>query len=152
MPWSVLLLASSIASGPTAASVTPADQVTGDLTTYVLSYGILGVAAVVLAWFLYKGWRLMSPSREAEIRKAVRDEARADLVTQVERLEREREQDQRDRKEAERQRDEALKFSQVNLIPLLVNFTNATTALLPILQQVVQHQEGGGTNDPRRRR
>lgn len=151
MPWSVMLL-TSLASGPTAGSVTPADQVSGDLTSYVLSYGILGVVAVILAGLAYKGWRLISPAREAEIRKAVRDEARADLVAQVERLEREREQDQRDRKEAERQRDEALKFSQTNLIPLLVNFTNATTALLPILQQVVQHQEGGGTSDPRRRR
>lgn len=152
MPWSVLLLASSIASGPTAAPVNPADQVSGDLTSYVLSYGILGVAAVVLSWLAYKGWRLMSPAREAEIRKAVRDEARADLVTQVERFERQHEQDQRDKREVGQQRDEALKYIQANLVPLLVNFTNATTALLPILQQVVQHQEGGGTSDLRRRR
>jgi hypothetical protein len=137
LPWPLLVAL--------AASVSPADQATGDLTSYIIGYGPLGVAVVVLAALAYKGWRLISPAREAEIRTAVRDDARGDLVDQVARLERQVAQ-------LQEQRDEALKFTQSNLVPLLVNFTSATSALIPLLQEVVRNQEGGGPSELRRRR
>lgn len=144
MPWSVLLLASSLASGPTAGSVTPADAASGSLVSYVLSYGVVGVAAVVMAGLFWKGWRLISPAREAEMRQAVREEARADLLKDNERTSARADK-------AEGQRDEAMRFASDQLVPLLTSFTATTSALIPLLQELVRHQEGG-PSDLRRRR
>jgi hypothetical protein len=135
-----------------AVSVTPADQASGNITTYILGYGVTGIAALTLAWLFWKGWRLMSPAREAEIVNAAREQARADLLSHVGRLEKQAEQAEREKKDIADQRDEALRYVQVNLVPLLLNFTSATSALVPILQELVRHQEGGGSIDPRRRR
>ena len=86
-----------------------------------------------------------------------RKEARGDLLDQIGRLERDCERLQREKAEAAEQRDEAQQFAQAQLIPLLLNFTNATGALLPILQDIVrrrdeQHREAGELDSRRRSR
>lgn len=153
MTWTFILAQ----GGPGTTSVTPVDTATNSFLTYILSFGAIGVFLLVLSWLFWKGWRLVSPAKDAE-RQAKEDEnlararteARADLLDQIARLERQAEQAQRDKKAAEDALAEQQKFAQVQLIPLLVNFTNATSALIPLLQGLVQHQEGGG-GDGRRR-
>jgi Tfp pilus assembly protein PilN len=125
-----------------AANVTPVDQATSSLISYVLGYGVLGIVAVALAF------RFIVPRSAVE---DAREQARSDLIAQVGRLERQIEQLQREKKEAEDQREDQMKFAQVQLVPLLVNFTSATAALIPLLQELVRHREGGDS-DPRRHR
>lgn len=134
MPWSVLLLASSIASGPTAGSVNPADQITGDITTYVLGYGVVGIGLLVLAWLYYRGWRLISPAREADMRKAVREEGRADLLKELERVIAEK-------RDSDERASSASRFMIDQLVPMLTNFTSTTSALVPLLQELVRYRE-----------
>jgi type III secretory pathway component EscV len=122
-----------ISPGPT--SVTPIDSAATSVIGYIGGFGILGylVLALVFRWLV--------PGRTAEKDRA---NARADLEQQntqlLERCE-----------HAETQRDEALQFTQVNLVPLLVNFNATMTALIPLLQELVRSQEGG-SGDVRRRR
>lgn len=133
MPWHLLLLAA-------------ADNSSDPLTAaigQVLSYGVLGIVALAFAF------RFIVPRSAVE---DARKESRADLLKDVERLERQVEQERADKRAVEEQRDEALKFTQANLVPLLVNFTSATGALIPLLQELVRHREGGGDLEPRWRR
>lgn len=53
------------------------------------------------------------------------------------------------REKAEEQRDEALRFARDQIAPLLSDFTNATSALLPILQGLVTRLEITGREDSR---
>lgn len=122
-----------ITSGPT--SVTPIDSAATSVIGYIGGFGVLGylVLALVFRWLV--------PGRTAEKDRA---NARTDLERQntqlLERCE-----------HAETQRDEALQFTQVNLVPLLLNFNATMTALTPLLQELVRSQEGG-SSDVRRRR
>lgn len=118
-----------------ASSVSPVDSATGSLVGAILGYGPVGIGLLALAWLLYKGWRLVPPDKEAANRETARAEARADLLD-----ERARVLAEKTRIEAER--DEALKVAQVQLVPVLVQFSNTTTALIPLLQEVVRNQEG----------
>jgi hypothetical protein len=113
-----------------ASDVTPVGTATTDLTDYVLSYGILGIFVVVGAILLYRGWQIMSPARLTE----VRDEARADLLKENERL-------LAERTALEAQLAEARTFERDQLVPLLGNFTAATSSLLPVLQERLRDQE-----------
>lgn len=119
-------------------SVTPADTASSSLTTYFLGYGPLGIAVLAMAWLSYKGWRLVSPSREAAIRKS----AREDLVSERDRLIAEN-------RLIRRQLDDAMRIARDQLMPLLVNFTAATQSLLPILQSLAsqgmwpRHRDSG---------
>lgn len=132
MPWHLLLAAADNSSDPLTAAI-----------GQILSYGVLGVVALAFAF------RFIVPRSAVE---DARKESRADLLKDVERLERQVEQERADKRAVEEQRDEALKFTQANLVPLLVNFTSATGALIPLLQELVRHREGGGDLEPRWRR
>lgn len=126
MQWLHLL-----AQATPAASVTPLDSASDSVVGYVLGYGPLGVVALALAWLIFKGWRLISPAGEAQIRDAARNESRADLLAERDRILTEKQQ-------AEDQRDEALMIARDQLMPLLVQFTATTSALLPILQEIIR--------------
>lgn len=126
MPWLPLSLI--------AESVTPVASATGDIVSYILGYGVLGVGAVLLVL------RILVPGKTVD--EAV-ERARTDLLKEVDRLREEKEK-------AEEQRDEALKFAQIQLVPLLTSFTATTTALLPLLQELVRVREVGRRDDDER--
>jgi hypothetical protein len=131
LPLAAHGLAAALTQGP-GTSITPLDSTSESITGYVLSFGLPGVIVVVLAYLLFRGYRLVSPGFEASIRDAARADARADLIAERDRIITEKQS-------AEDQRDEALQVARDQLLPLLVNFTAATQALLPILQgQVAQ--------------
>lgn len=121
---SLLALALMTATGPT--SVTPIDAAASDAISYVLGYGVLGIAAVLFVM------RIIVP------RTALKD-ARADLERENERLILEKRQ-------AEEQRDDALRIAQTQIVPMLTSFSSTTAALIPLLQELVRTQEvrGGG--------
>ena len=129
MPWP--LLASYIAS------VTPVDAATGSITGYILGYGPIGIFAAAMAWLSFKGWRLLSPAREAEIRDAARAEGRADLLKELDRV-------LAEKKHAEEERDDALRIARDQLVPVLFAFNASTSALLPILQEMAGRQGSHG--------
>lgn len=120
---------------PALTAVTPVDATTGSITSYVLGYGPVGVIALTLAWLIYKGWRLIPPDKEAANRETVRAEARADLLDERARV-------LTEKTRIEQERDEALKVAQTQMVPVLLQFTATTTALIPLLQEVVRNQEG----------
>lgn len=122
------------------ASVTPVDQATESLVSYIVSFGTLGVFALLAGWLLLRGWRLVSPAELTAIREAARAEARTDLIAERDRV-------LEDRRKAEAERDEALKAAQEKLVPLLQNFVATTSTLVPLLQDIVL-----GREPPRRRR
>jgi len=117
------------------ASVTPVDAATGSITGYIVGYGPLGIIALAMAWLFFKGWRLIPPAREDQIRGGARDDGRADLLKEVERLVAEK-------AHVEEQRDDALKIAQTQIVPLLVQFNATVAALLPLLQELVSRREG----------
>lgn len=116
-----------------AVAVSPASAVTGDVLSYLLGYGPVGLGLVALCWLLYRGWGLYSPSRL----KAEKDACRADLEAQVSRLIAERDK-------AQQQRDEALRAAGDQLAPLMIAFTGATNSLIPLLQELVRTREVRG--------
>lgn len=109
-------------------NVSPISSAASDITTYILGYGVLGVAAVLFVL------RIIVP--RSTVDEAVRA-AREDLLKENERL-------QAEKTHAEEQRDEALNLAQVQLVPLLVSFTAATQSLLPLLQELVRNRGAGG--------
>ena len=137
MPWSTTLAAYITA-------VTPLDVAQESVTGYVLGFGPLGLVTLALAYLLYKGWRLVPPDRDAAIRASARDEARADLIEERARV-------LAEKTRIEQERDEAQRFTQANLVPLLTNFTAATSALIPLLQELLRHREDSGSDNRRRR-
>jgi hypothetical protein len=113
-------------------SLTPIDSASESVVGYILGFGPLGIVALAMAWLLLRGWRLVPPGFESSVRDAARADARADLIAERDRIITEKQQ-------VEDQRDEALQVARDQLLPLLVNFTASTQALLPILQgQVAQ--------------
>lgn len=136
MPWLALL----------SADPSPTDNVLGPAVSTIAGYGLVGVALLVLGWLYSRGWRLVSPTREKEIR----DEARADLLTQIAQLITAAGRGEQEKHDIRQQLDEQMRFAQSNLVPLLVNFTNATSALIPLLQELVRYREDN--SDGRRHR
>ena len=116
-------------SGVPETPISPADSI----LTYILGYGVVGVAAVVLAWVLYKGTFVTSRSADKARDDAV-SIARGDLLRENDRLLARAEK-------AEEQRDEAMKLAQTQLVPLLTSFTATAGALLPLLQDLVNMRE-----------
>ena len=114
--WLTILLTTMPGS-----EVTPIGQATGDLVSYILGYGVLGVVAIAFAF------RYIVPRGAVEA-------ARADLIAELERV-------REEKAHAEEQRDEALKIAQTQLVPLLASFTATSSALLPLLQEVVRYRE-----------
>jgi hypothetical protein len=134
MPWLSLLAFSATAD------VSPIGTAAGDIITYILGYGVLGVAAVLFAL----GYIVPRPVMTAAV-----DRSRADLVEENKRLIAEK-------AKAEEQRDAALKIAQEQIVPLATTFTAVAGNLLPVLQELVsmgedlRHRPGG--DDDRRRR
>lgn len=116
-----------------ATSVTPIGNVTGDTISYILSFGPLGVG-IVLFGLGYIVPKTVMASAVAS--------SRADLVAENARLIEEKH-------EAEQQRDAALKIAQEQVVPLLTSFVGTTSALLPLLQELVAMREDLRRN-PRR--
>ena len=127
----MLWLTIALAQGP-GTSVTPVDGATESVLGYLLGFGPLGIGFVALAWLLYKGWRLVPPAGAA----AIREEGRADLISERDRLIAEKHA-------AEQQRDEAMKVAR-DLAPLLSTFISSTGALIPILQGIIADRRRGG--------
>lgn len=126
MPWLTILLLASTPSG----DVTPIATATSDLVSYILGYGVLGVVAVAFAF------RYIVPKGAVEA-------ARADLIAELERV-------REEKHHAEEQRDEALKIAQTQIVPLLTSFTATTSALMPLLQELVRYREGTHGRGPGR--
>lgn len=120
-------------------TVSSVDGAAGSIVTYLLGWGPLGIFLVALGWLLFKGWRLVSP----EAAQAIREEGRADLVAERDRVitEKTSERDRltADKREAERERDEAIRLRDETLrmlLPLMTNFTSSTQSLAPVLQNL----------------
>jgi hypothetical protein len=123
-----------------AEAVSPLGAASGDVVSYILGYGPLGIAVVVVSVLMYKGWQVMSPPRLT----VAKDEARADLLREIERVLAEK------AKETERlieekhsetarliaERDAALKAAE-QLVPLLTSFVATSQSLIPLLQELV---------------
>jgi hypothetical protein len=108
-----------------ATSVTPVSAATGDVVSYLLDYGPVGIAAVLF------GLGYIVPRTAMTTAVA---SAREDLVAENVRLIAEN-----TRLIAER--DAALKIAQEQVVPLLTSFVGTTSALLPLLQDLVSMRE-----------
>jgi hypothetical protein len=117
-----------------AASVSPLDAATGSIIGYVLGYGPIGVIALAFAF------RFVVPRSAVDEAK---DQARADLLKENQRLIAEK-------AHAEEQRDDALRVANEQVVPLLVSFNATVTALLPLLQELVSRREGHDRGTGRR--
>lgn len=118
------------------ASVTPVGTAAGDITTYILGFGPLGVAVVLFAL----GFIVPKPVMERTVAAS-----REDLIKENERL-------LAEKKEVEAQRDELQKLATDQLVPMLVSFTSATQSLLPLLQDLVRSGEATAHDHPGRGR
>ena len=125
----------------TPTGVTPLDNAGNSVIGYLLSFGPLGIFALAMAWLSFKGWRLMSPKDAARARREAREEGRADLIAERDRV-------LEEKHKAESERDEALRTARTELVPLLQSFVATTSTLVPLLQEIVLHREAL----PRRRR
>lgn len=105
--------------------VSPIGTASGDVVTYILGFGPIGIIAIAFAtgWLVPKG-----------AVKEAREQARADLRAELDRTIAEK-------KTAEEQRDEALKVTRDSLIPALIQFTSATQNLLPLLQALISQRQ-----------
>ena len=124
-------------------SVSPIDSAGSSIVGYLLGFGPLGIMALAMGWLFFKGWRLVSPAREAEITADARAQARADLEKELART-------LAEKQHAEDQREEALKVAREQVAPLLIQFNGTVTALLPLLQELVRRREGGHDGSARR--
>ena len=123
MPWLPYVLATD--------SV-PIGSAVGDIVSYILGYGVLGVVAVAMAF------RYLVPKGGVEA-------ARADLLRELERV-------RAEKTHAEEQRDEALKIATEQIVPLLTSLTATSSALLPLLQELVRFREDPHGRGPGARR
>jgi hypothetical protein len=121
--------------GALAEAVSPIGNAAGDLITYILGFGPLGVGIVLFAL------RIIVPGKSVD--DAVKS-ARADLVAENERLIEEK-------RRVESQRDEAVKVAQEKIVPLLTTFLSTTGALLPLLQNMVVRERDDQSRSYRRR-
>lgn len=108
-----------------AGSVSPVDAATGSIVGYILGFGPIGIIALAFAF------RFIVPRSAVDEAK---DQARADLVKENERLIKEK-------LHAEEQRDDALRVANDQIVPLLISFNATVSALLPLLQELVSHRE-----------
>jgi hypothetical protein len=111
-----------------ASSVSPLGAASGDIVTYILGYGVVGVGAVLFAL----GYIVPKPVKDSAVAAA-----RADVVAENERL-------RTALARAEEQRDDALRVARDTVVPLLTTFNATVASLLPILQDVVREQEDRG--------
>lgn len=120
MPWAGIL-----------AAVSPVGAASGDIVTYILSFGVLGVGAVIFGILTWRGWDIRSPAKQDKDRA----EARADLEAAITRLNADNERLRDERDKALAKLDDLQGYIRDQYGPLMANFTTATQALLPVLQQ-----------------
>lgn len=125
MPVFTLLGTAAVYLAGGGGDVTPIDTATTSVVSYILGYGVLGIVALALAF------RFLVPGKALE---KAREEARADLLKELERTVARAEK-------AEEQRDEYGRLFTDKVIPLMAAFTQATNALLPLLQTLVRYRE-----------
>lgn len=123
MQWPALAVHTSIAG------VTPIDSAQTSIVGYILGYGPLGL--VVLA-FAFR-WIVPGKSVEKAVETA-RAEARKDLIAERDRL-------LAEKREVEEQRDDALRVARDQVAPMLTQFVATTSALVPLLQEIVMSRE-----------
>lgn len=128
-----------LAGGP-GADLTPVGGAGTDITTYILGYGPLGVAAVLLAIAMVRG--TFTRSSEAE-RRLAEQQARSDQLAGQIRADWAAERDRLTQRaeKAERLHEDALRAMTDQFIPLMTGFEAATRALIPILQGQVREQQ-----------
>jgi hypothetical protein len=111
-----------------ATSVSPIGAASGDIITYILGFGPLGVGIVLFAL----GYLVPKPVKDSAVAAA-----RSDVIAENERL-------RTALARAEEQRDDALRVARDTVVPLLTTFNATVASLLPILQDVVREQEDRG--------
>lgn len=122
MALTILLMAFPGSNPPT--DVTPVDAFANSAIGYWLAGGTPAIVAFVLFWlYVWPG----------KLARKIRDEARADLAAENQRL-------REALTHAEHQRDEAMGIANEKLLPLLSNFVAITGGMVPVLQQVVALQ------------
>jgi hypothetical protein len=121
----VTWLAFTLSQGP-GTSVTPVDATTTSIVSYILGFGPIGIIALAFAF------RFIVPRSAVDEAK---DQARADLVKENQRLIAEK-------AHAEEQRDDALRVANEQIVPLLMAFNASVSALLPILQEMAGRTGG----------
>lgn len=131
MGWAPFLTQALYAASPLApvAEASAPASLTEQIIGRFLGYGIVGIICLVLAWIIYKGSFIRADTAAAMVTAG-----RADLLEENKRL-REELASMRD------QRDEAVRALGDQLIPMLLSFTSATQALLPLLQEMVRRRE-----------
>ena len=103
---------------------------------------MLGIVALALAL------RFLVPKGAVD---DARNEARTDLLAQVDRLEKDNERLRQDKRRSSTSATRR-SSSPSQLVPLLINFTSATLALIPLFQELVRHREAGEIDARRRPR
>lgn len=96
--------------------------------TQWINFGVTGVVIIALVF----GWLWAKPSVDQikESNKVEREQSAATLAAERARAEK-----------AEAQRDEAFQIAQEKILPLLNQFVNTTSVLMPLLQDLVQRRE-----------
>ncbi len=122
-----------------AVSVIPVDEFQGSIMGYLISVGgPLAIAAIVFGWVILKGLLVTAtqPDKDVERPTALILAENARLIARAE--------------EAEAQRDEMLKTAVEQQVPVMLQFSNTTSALLPLLQDMIRRQELEEGNGHRR--
>jgi len=130
VPWAYHVAEALHLLAETAPSGT--DPITG-ITGQILSYGVVGAFAVILAIVLYRGIFVRASDAKADADARV-EAARADLLREIEHI-------RAEKQKAEEQRDAALKVAQEQLVPLLTSFVATSQSLIPLLQELVRNRE-----------
>jgi hypothetical protein len=121
MPWWHYLASGLPGAAPwlmATGAVSPLSSVAGDITTYVLGFGPLGIGVVLYTM------RVIVPGKAID---EAREQARADLLKENDRLIAER--------------DAAVQAAH-DLVPLLTSFVATSQSLIPLLQDLVRKGEG----------
>lgn len=132
------------AAGAVAAAVSPLDAAQGDIVSYVLGFGPLGVIALALGWVLYRGTFTRTSAHDAEVRQLREDHAaetarrEAAHATEIAAL-------RADRQKSDDARDAAVKMITDTMFPLVSAFNTSIGSLMPILQRLVSQPPPGGS-------
>jgi hypothetical protein len=112
-----------------AGAISPVGNASGDVVTYILGFGPLGIGVVLYTL------GIIVPGKAADkAAAAARETARADLVRENERLLEEKHR-------IEEERNAALNVAQEQLVPLLTSFVATSQSLIPLLQELVRRRE-----------
>jgi hypothetical protein len=140
------LIAGLIAIAAGGPASTPIGSASGDLVSYILGYGVLGIGVLAIMFRLLVPYWVMKESRdqaEARYQEAktfwenqMRD-ARADWEAQLGRV-------LQEKQHAMDQRDAAMSLAQDRIVPLLTSFVAVSESLIPFMQSQVRDR-GRGT-------